>query len=538
MKGIVKGKISRVYVVFCFAAVAGASTLTGCYEPPERQAMDSRQALMQVADIVRRLSGGLTDDMSVVADFPLARKLYTFVNGGMSCSAEMINDQVSGLPTGTGEEVCTFEPGPDGLNLEFDEIGENFLNLLDEYVFDPAQVESEGFGVLFLLDPDVFCRMFSDGSDDDDTVVAVGGALVTGEGENTPTEAYTLCHDILSAVPVRIDVYSYWEDSIYLDVLVGDSRTYAAGITFWGDTMSVDLDLSYLAAALDVVNNLFRDENRKLYDSLTARGRVAAYISRDYNGVHYIHGEVYDRLEVSLMRPEGEYAMEADYTVFNIWSDAESNEFQVTLSAQDFDASFPYQLFVDAFNASSEAPVDVGGSIHVRSDGADFVANGKPNEGTIVVTGIGLGSGPMTVSRGFDTIFGLVLNPDAGHAFDMVLSQDGDGRIVAALADVFDLSIGWNLGTLASDLDEIPAGMGDETWRVLLDGAAPAVTIMDGVEGEWFRIDAGTLTMSSSAAPEESVVATAGQCVSVTGDETHPLLTALAAGECVAPQPL
>jgi len=533
-----KGKIARVYVVFCLVAVAGASILTGCYEPPERQAMDSGQAFLKIADIVRRLSGGLTDDMNVVADFPLARKLYTFVNGGMSCSAEMINDPVSGLPIGTGEEVCAFEPGPYELNLEFDEIGENFLNLLDEYVFDPAQVESEGFGALILLDPDVFCRMFSDGSDAGDTGGAVGGALMTGEGESEVPEAYTLCHDILSAVPVRVDVYSYWEDSIYLDVLVGDSRTYAAGIVLWGDTMSVDVDLSYLAAALDVVNNLFKDEDRALYDSLTARGRVAAYISRDYNGLHYIHGEVYDRLEVSLVRPEGEYALEADYTIFYIWADADINEFQVTLSAQDFDASFPYQIFVDAFNASSEAPVDVGGSIHVRSDGADFVAHGKPNDGTIVVTGIGLGSGPMTVSRGFDTIFGLALNPDDGHVFDMVLSQDGDGRIVAALSDVFDLSIGWNLGTLASDLDEIPAGMVDETWRILLDGAAPAVTIMDGVEGEWFRIDAGTLTMSSSAAPEESVAATAGQCVSVTGDETHPLLTALAAGECAGPTPL
>ncbi len=516
--------ISRVLVAT--VAVSAALMTQGCYEPPERLEMSASDAYTRIADNVRRMMGSLDWDMRVVEEFPLIQKLYRLVDGGMSCSAEMLYDPDTGDPIGPGPEVCAYEPGQEDLVLAFDETGENLLNLLHDYVFVPAQIESEGVGAIILLKPDIFCEMFSNGAEPDG-------------GETTETDEFRFCSDLLTAVPIRLDVYSYWEDSLNIDVLVGESRTFAAGFYIWGDNISVDVDLGWLAGALDIVNNLFQlDDGGKLYDSLTAKGRVAAYISRDYNGYHYIHGEIYDDAGFTLRRPEGEFAAEFDYSVFYIWADADTNEFQVVLSAQDFDASFPYGMFVDGMNASTGDPATVDGSIRVDSDGLDLWAVGKPGEGNIVIQGIGLGAGPFTASHDFDTLFGLELNPVGEHTFDMTLSLDEDGRVQGVLSKLMDLRIDWNLAAAAADLHDIPVGKADETWRILFDGTSPAFTVMDGVDGDWVRVDGGALTVSTSASPESPVVVAPGQCLIATGDDSAPPLTSIAAGECsTAPLP-
>lgn len=476
----------------------------GCYEPPERQPMDANFAYQLIADQVRKVLGGMTDDFQVIEDFGLARRLYSLAHSGVSCSA------------GTDGEECVVEPGPDELNLEFDEIGQNLLQLVKDYVLVPAQIESEGNGVMVLLKPDVFCQVFSN-------------------GDSEEPDSARGCRDFLSAVPVRLDFYSYWSESLNIDVLIGDERMFVFEIQLWGEGIYMDLDMGSITPAMEMVKDLFKPDGEPLFESLSGMGRLSMYVHRDYNNIHYLHAEVYNQFELELVLSDGTYRVELESGIVNIWADSDIEEFEVAVHLQDMELSFPFQVLADLIRGSDAEAVPAAGTTWIRSDGLSFSAQGKPAEGTIVVSNLGIGNGPTTISRDFDTLLGIHLNRDEGHVLSLTLSQDLDGRIKAAVSDVFDLLIDWNLGLAAADLNEVPAGKDDETWRVLLDGVSPAVKIMEGVNGEWLKVLSGGLTLSSSAWPANSLVASADQCISVTDDQTHPLLSIFAVGECVAP---
>ncbi len=476
----------------------------GCYEPPERQPMDSSFAYQLIADQVRKVLGGMTDDFQVIEDFGLARRLYSLAHSGVSCSG------------GIDEDVCVVEPGPDELNLEFDEIGQNLLQLVKDYVLVPTQIESEGDGVMVLLKPDVFCRIFS-------------------SGDSEEPDSARVCRDFLSSVPVRLDFYSYWSGSMNIDVLIGDERLFVFEIQLWGDGIYVNLDMGTVALAMEMVKDLFEPDGEPLFESLSGMGSLSMSVYRDYNNIHYLYAEVYNQFEVELVLQDGTYRVELESGYANLWADSDVGEFGGAVYLQDMELSFPFQVLADLISGSDAEAAPASGTTWIRSDGLSFSAHGKPAEGTIVVSDLGIGNGPTTISRDFDTLLGIHLNKDEGHVLSLTLTQDLDGRIKAAVSDVFDLLIDWNLGLAAADLNEVPAGKDDETWRVLLDGTSPAVKIMEGVNGEWFRVLSGSLTLSSSAWPANSVVASADQCVSVTDDQTHPLLSIFAVGECVAP---
>lgn len=497
-----KAKSTRILMALVAAPLL--LSVQGCYEPPDRQPLDAGSAYQMIADQVRKVVGGMTDDFQVIEDFGLARRLYSLAHSGVTCLS------------GTDGDGCVVEPGPDELNLEFDEIGQNFLQLLKDYVLVPTQIESEGDGVMVLLKPDVFCQMFSNGD---------------FEGPDMAQR----CRDFLSAVPVRLDFYSYWSSAMNIDVLIGEERLFVFEIQLWGDGIYLDLDMASVTLGMEMVKELFKPDGEPLFESLSGLGRLSMYIYRDYNNVHYIHAEVYNQFEVELVLSDGTYRVELESGYVNIWADSDVGEFEGAVYLQDMEMSFPFQVLADLIRGSDAEPAPAAGTTWIRSDGLSFSAHGIPAEGTIVVSNLGIGNGPTTISRDFDTLLGIHLNKDDGHMLSMTLTQDLDGRIKAAVSDVFDLLIDWNLGLAAADLNEVPAGKDDETWRVLLDGTSPAVKIMEGVNGEWFKILSGSLALSSSAWPANSLVASAGQCVSVTEDQTHPLLSVFAVGECVAP---
>lgn len=149
----------------------------------------------------------------------------------------------------------------------------------------------------------------------------------------------------------------------------------------------------------------------------------------------------------------------------------------------------------------------------------------------LVVTGIGLGDATTTVKLDAATLLGIDLNPTQGRTFDLTLALTADGAPQVSVAPAFDLSLAFGLAPLAAAGDVVDSWLLDETYRVALTGAAPAVQPIEGDPGLLAIL--GDLTISSTAAPAP-VVATTGQCLvgdAVTVGE-HPVLGALAVIAC------
>jgi len=155
----------------------------------------------------------------------------------------------------------------------------------------------------------------------------------------------------------------------------------------------------------------------------------------------------------------------------------------------------------------------------------------------IVATGVGVGATSVSV-RGAH-IFDLGFNPNDASRFDARVFVNAAGQTEAQLTPRFDLDLGFHLGLVAAEYTTPPASYYlDETYGVLLDngGAAASVAAVPATStfGGGVKVTAGTLTISSTGAPQP-VVVPAGKCL--TGGApvpagAHPVLGAFSVVDC------
>jgi hypothetical protein len=153
-------------------------------------------------------------------------------------------------------------------------------------------------------------------------------------------------------------------------------------------------------------------------------------------------------------------------------------------------------------------------------------------------TGWGLGKGPSYIDvRKAKRIFQVDLNATDGRLFD-VLASFKDHDVSFALKPRFDLALAFKLALVNAEFkDPQPAHFLDETYRVQLDPISRGQTVEFAPgPGDSMKIIAGALTVSTSKAGVNPVVARSGQCVS--GKDAapgeHPVLGSVWVGSCDA----
>lgn len=191
--------------------------------------------------------------------------------------------------------------------------------------------------------------------------------------------------------------------------------------------------------------------------------------------------------------------------------------------------SAPWQLLSPNSLASGRGAIDWKGlsGTMVLQDGAQSVQ----------ISDIGFGDGTSTIKLDNHTLFALDLNPNAGRHFTLTVLPQAGALPTFGFDPKFDLSLAFDLAPLAAAGDSVPSYLMNETYRVLLDGTAPAVQPVAGDPSAGtsggLRVVSGQLTISSTAA-SSPVQVNAGQCLlpdPLTSGE-HPILGLLTAGDC------
>ena len=151
----------------------------------------------------------------------------------------------------------------------------------------------------------------------------------------------------------------------------------------------------------------------------------------------------------------------------------------------------------------------------------------------------GLGVGPSFVAVRGSHIVDLSFNPSHGNKLDLTIKMLPGDEARFELAPRLDLGLAWKLKSVAAELTDPPAHLLDETWSLLLAGASPVVveTVKENTAGfaGGFKLVAGSLTLSSTAAPAGTVSVPTGKCLSENAAPpagAHPLLGALASVDC------
>jgi hypothetical protein len=445
-------------------------------------------------------------------------------------------------PDEFAEPECWEEEGDGELEIDFTEIAEDIANWLNDYVFTEAQVESDsGKTIVYLLNPQTFCDQGGEGEELED--------------EEWVDEGDTECEDFLTQVPVRVKVVSYEEGDIDVDLLFGTEQFAPIHLQLHQSLLAAEVDLAEVRNVAQLLIDFFDDEEFEASLPTKFSGKVKVSLEKlDANRFELTYA-VTEAVEVGLDIDGSSYEFSLGKSTLSMLADKAAESLSVEAKIGAFDASFPYQDFINAMweddeddwddeyvevppdekPAEPDQPFDdimddesevpqVTGTMAVHVAGFTGAATFTGTDDSVAFTGLGLGDGTSTLKRNGTTLLAIDINKDAGRAFDLTLAAEGEDTVLT-VAPEFDFALLIAFASVQGDFEELPGFMLDETFSVTLGGApAPAIRMVEEVEG--IKVEEGTLTLASTAAPEETVVVEAGQClfgVEDEGDETYPV---------------
>jgi len=399
---------------------------------------------------------------------------------------------------------------------QFDDTADRLKTWLRERVLADANLESKtDEEAIYLLHPDPTCRRL----------------LTADDPAGTVPELRASCVDQLTKLEVRVSLRADG-DGGRLGILIGPDRIELSVFTIHSDLLQLDMELPKAYQATQVIDQTLGtgSPSSTRYDGLAGKVRFAVHkdgekkVTISFSVPEAIHVGTIDGAgapgpDVKLAASDPTIAVSADGTVQALTVTVDMGALDVLGDWDPMGVASP----------NRDLRVQVGG-IHGQATFTE--ANDE-----IVATGVGIGE--TTIDAHGARIFDLGLNPNDMRRFDARLFIDAAGQPEAQLTPRFDLDLGFHFGLVASEYTTPPPSyVLDETYRVLLDNggattgiaAAPATaTFAGGV-----KVTAGTLTISSTGAPQP-VVVPAGKCL--TGGAAvpagaHPVLGALSVVDC------
>jgi hypothetical protein len=427
------------------------------------------------------------------------------------------------LPAGEeGEPECYEESSEVEVDTDLTEIANEIANWLDENVFVDGQLESEGDSLVYLLNPATFCAF--DGEDD---------------GDNQE------CIDILTKIPIRVQLTSYNEGDLDIDILVGEAKLDPIDIRLYANLLGVAVDLAATKAVAQLYFDTFGEEGEAPEFPSTFSGVLSLSLERTGEAAFELTYEVEKAIQVGLTVEDDEFNISLGKSTVTMTADAAAKTIAMAANIGALDVTFPYQAFINAMwdegeeeygEGSTEGPDDkpvepqpyddimeaevpsVSGTSALHIAGFTGSATFSAESDYLAITGLGLGNGLSTFKRNSDTLLSIDLND--GGTFDLDVSVDGEDVIVTVVPK-FDLAVMLALAIIAEDLEELPGFLADDTFTVTLDGAAaPTLRMRDEIEA--IQVVEGQLTLASLTYPDDTVTVATGQCLHVEEDDDAP----------------
>ena len=450
-----------------------------------------------------------------------------------------------------GEPIC-YEEDPEPIDLDLTDLIVEVVDFIEDGVMSDSQLEEETpTKLVYLLDPESFCSFEGEAGGD-------------GEGREYEDleEDDDDCMEFLSSVPVRISFTSPSEDNVNAEILLGEDRLKLARIQIHDGLLSIEVDLDDARKVLELINQERGDgEDEFIPDVMTGKIRLSLELLDP--GVYRLQFEVVEALDVQVSTDEGDISVQLGKSKQYLLVDASAagNEtLNLVSETGSLDIALPYQFLMnslydeeeegegsmDGEGEFEEDPVEVPtvsgtASIHL----AGFTGNlGLSDTDQIDLSNFGLGDSQSWVNIGNDTVLAVNLNPDDGRSLQIVYGMDSDW---VYFKPALDLQLDWNMAPVASDFEDLPDFLLNESFRVLFNQGAPNKIVFPEVgedETEVLKIDDGVLSLTSSAAPDETVTVSAGQCFWFAEDddemeegedqepEGHALLSAIEVGDC------
>jgi len=407
----------------------------------------------------------------------------------------------------------------ENVKAAFDNLTEA-LEVTESSMFFPKSESDKGVDVAEELDDFIekYIMVEDQLVDDDGTVVTYKLTAEHFCGFSEGTE----CAEFLAEHPLWIEITSYSEREVDIRGLLGEEKVEAFKIELHKDYVAVSVDLSQLAIAFDEVT-----ASGKIRVSLTDDGLKAATVAAEI--LTPVSAQFPDEFNVSIGVSAGKLSI-----------DAIAKEVSAAVNIGGVDAAFPYQLLVNAFHHGEicsggfsvdgeEPPTsdcepmpspDVDGTIHVEA--AAVTGFGKLDLETEELTLLGIGIGDEPAKASLD---GLLLAQVDAETFDVTAQVVPDKSITAMVSPLLDVTLQLKLGPVANDLPNIDPWMADEQLDLFFGGSnQPTFEMVE--KGEAIRILAGSLDITSAFAPQDSINAATGQCLTTANNPgaAHPWL--------------
>jgi hypothetical protein len=498
-----------------------ALSLSACNEPINPDDLADRVA-RHAREVVHQSGGGvafagesdsglqkLADGMNGAGD-GLAGAMPAPVPPGMmsSMSGSPMAMAMLGMPS-----MLTTEE-------QFDETADDLRLWLRERILTAQNLESQSDDeAIYLLRADPTCRALP----------------VDGDPPGVIPPLDTGCADDLTRLAVRVALRADG-DGGRLTILIGPERLELSQFVVHSDLIAVEVDLPKAYAATQAIEQALGTESPTptRFEALSGRLRLALQKLGDKKVVGSF--SVLQAIAVATLDSSGavgpDVRLAATNPTLSVTADGVNQTLAVNVNLGALDV-------LGDWDPMGIAPPNR--DLHVGIGGIYGQATFTEAMDAIVATGVGVGASKVDV-RGA-TIFDLGLNPNDARKFDVRLSLDAAGRAQAEITPRFDLAMGFHLGRVASEYTSPPPShLLDEVYGVKLDngGAAATVVAMPATSsfGGGVKIAAGTLTISSTAAPSSPVVVPAGRCLTGASEApagSHPVLGAFSVVDCPVP---
>jgi hypothetical protein len=505
----------------------------GCSSTSAPIPLTTEQASLAAQDNVDSAMDNLGSSLSFLAKSELLEDLFSmlpFTNqSGGDCIE--LDDGSSNFEEGCGSE----EPGNpfDGLESEFDELGDDLAKFLDDYLFVESQLETEdGFVLIYKLDPELICGESAPGSEGDDG-----------------------CTSFLTDYPIRVKIVSFNEGDLDISFLFGPEQYEGFLFELHKVELAAEFDfgsaLTVVKEVMDVVNPDDPEATQWLPEILDGRIRLSLEdlelntAQLKFSVIETIElkitadGETQIDLSISpshwLIKADGTseiLTVEMDVGAVDVTvpgSFIGGSEVTCVSTAPPFEESGPENN--EEICEESSAGLDGTISLHLGGLGINFDIQAGLD--VWVLRNAGLGDTTTTLLHNATQLLGIDLNPTSGREIEVTLFENEVGNIALELIPELDVHVNLSFGDTIDTLG-MPEWMANDLIKVTLDGAnVPALEINEG----GLAVVAGQLSVSSSAFPEDALIVQSGQCLvgedeEEISEDAHPMLGNLSAGIC------
>ena len=420
-----------------------------------------------------------------------------------------------------GTTPQTSDPVPLFAHAEGDEINsEEITQMLVEQLFNDANYQGDGN---YAIPASLACASDVDPS-------------LPGDGLPEGPALDPDCVANLAAIQPLIHVESAG-DGLDFDLLIGPDKDNPLSLELRTNSLSVVADL---AAAKRSAEHITSVTNDTLDLPQTIEGVVAATI--ELHAPKDISLSLAIRSDITISGDiEGEavsFGLEATDPLLSLRVDEIAQEVTALVDLKRTQLSMPLHLFggssVDDQQGDPALTPD-NRRLDIDWKGYSTTLSLSDAAQSFALTNIGLGDGQSTLKLDGQTFFGLEMNADDGHAFDLDIAEVTGALPIVAISPKLDLELFLDMRILAEEGDEeVPASLAGETYVLEIDGAAPSIQSIESSPDEGaIKVVTGEMRLSSSSATGDIQVV-AGQCLvgSELTEGEHDLLGYLAAGDC------